>query len=437
MHVRSIFYLCSCNYRNQCQHSFLTKASAKAEACFLITSNILVRLKPVVRTLRTINLLVRGEAIALNKILVSAGATLSALGLIAAAPADASTLSFDFQLETSTNVELSPLLAGQTFAGMTLPDSIAVTTDEVTGSFITLDNLEQVTDGDIELNYDFISHTLNDSYVATLESVLTGFGLTVEQTLQSVDDLFTITQFDGGGILTSESIDLADDPNNPSPFDISYDSETNAVVIDGYSNEVATSCFRADCDVTATVSYGVGLVINEFVTFTDDLLANPNINLSDETADAIRDLQRSVSFIQFLIPSLEAINLATVTSTVSADTEFVAANPEGSADDVSVDLTSGALTVTATTDGQQEELFSIQYPEEPESTVAENRPAVEPATAQPVVTVMPTAPSPIIASVSATETNNAQDVPEPSIILGFLGTAAWMAKRSRKQTADR
>ena len=274
-------------------------------------------------TLRDTSLLVRGEAIALNKILVSAGATLSAVGVIAAAPADASTLSFDFQLETSADVELSPFLAGRTLAGITLPDSINVTADEVTGSFIALDDLAQVTDGDIELDYDFISNALDDSYVATLESLLADFGLTIEQTLQSIDDIFTVTQFSGNGMLTSESFDLVGDPNNPSPFNVTYNSQANAVVIDGYSNKVAASCFWADCGVTATVSYGVSLVIGEFVSFTGDLLANPNITLSAEATDAISGLQRSALFIQRLAPSLEAINLATVTATVSANTESV------------------------------------------------------------------------------------------------------------------
>lgn len=427
-------------------------------------------------TLRKISLLVRGEAIVLNKILVSAGATLSAVGLIAAAPADASTLSFDFQLEASADVELSPLFAGRTLAGITLPDSINVTADEVTGSFVALDDLAQVTDGDIELNYDFISGALDDSYVAVLESILADFGLTVDQTLQSFDDLFNVTQFNGSGILTSESFDVAGDPNNPSPFDINYDNQTNTVVIDGYSNKVATSCFWADCGITATVSYGVSLVIGEFVTFTGDLLANPNISLSDEAVDAISGLQRVASLIQMVAPSLDAINVATVTATISADTEFVAENPNGSADDVSVDVTGGALTVTATTDGQSEELLSMQYPEGAESTAAEKlseptgtlltavetqlpgasltttskasimpqlsmdaeadviKPAVVEAPSSGGAVVL-TAPSPIIASVSKTDDNEAQDVPEPSIVLGFLGTAAWMAKRSRSRRA--
>ncbi len=132
-------------------------------------------------------------------------------------------------------------------------------------------------------------------------------------------------------------------------------------------------------------------------------------------------------------------------------------------------VTGGALTVTATTDGEQEELFSIQYPEEPAS--AESWPVVEPTVAPTVkipppgasLTITSAAPimpqltmdsetdvkpvtreasssggtiaiataSPIV--VNVVDTDDAQDVPEPSIILGFLGTAAWMVKQNRKQ----
>ncbi|ESA36421.1 hypothetical protein N836_00675 [Leptolyngbya sp. Heron Island J] len=375
----------------------------------------------------------------MNKLLISAGATLSAAGLLVAAPAAASTLSFDFQLNSSTEVELSSFLAGRTFSNATVPNSLNATANDVTGSFIVLDDLTQVSDGDIELDDDFIDNLLDGSYMATVESILVEeLGLTLDQTLESVDDLFTITEFSGGGVLTSEAIEVVGNPNNPSQFDITYDSETNTITVDGYSNKVATSCFWADCGITADVTYGFGLVIDEFISFTDDLLANPNIALGDETTEIIIGLQRSAAFIQWLAPSLEAITLATVTSTIAANTQFVAADPNGSIDDVSAEVTGGTLTVLATTDGQEEELFVAQYGEEIDTHTTEGLVTVAQLetvkSTPPQASLSVTSKTPVtIAQAFKSSDKEAEAVPEPSIVVGFLGLAVWMAKRSRKQ----
>ncbi|MEM8614189.1 MAG: hypothetical protein AAGF93_19365, partial [Cyanobacteria bacterium P01_H01_bin.105] len=185
----------------------------------------------------------------MNKTILSAGVALSAIGLVAGTPVQASTLSFNFELDTSAEVELSSLFAGRTLGDITLPDSIDVMAEDVTGSFTVLDDLAQVTDGDIELNYNFLNGALS-SYEATLDSLLSSFGFTSEQALQSVDNLFAVTQFSGNGVLTSDSFDVAGNPNNPSPFNLTYNNQTNSVVIDGYSKKVAASCLSANCDIT-------------------------------------------------------------------------------------------------------------------------------------------------------------------------------------------
>ena len=366
----------------------------------------------------------------MNKLLIFAGATLSAAGLFAAPPAAASTLSFDFQLNSSTEVELNSLfLAGRTFGDITVPDSLNATASDVTGSFVVIDDLSQVSDGDIELDDDFLESLLDGSYLATVESILVEeLGLTLDETLESADDLFTITEFSGSGVLTSDAIEVVGDPNNPSQFDINYNSDTNSITVDGYSNKVATSCLFADCGITADVTYGFGLVIDEFVSFTDDLLANPNIALGDETIETIVGLQSLASLLQLAAPSLEVITLATATSTISANTQFVAADPNGSIDDVSAEVTGGTVTVVATTDGQEEEIFVAQYGEEIDSVIQ----MVESTPPQASPTVTPKTPVAIAQAVKTSE-KEAEAVPEPSIVVGFLGLAAWMAKRSRKQ----
>ncbi|NEZ57555.1 PEP-CTERM sorting domain-containing protein [Leptolyngbyaceae cyanobacterium CCMR0081] len=389
------------------------------------------------------NLLLRGDVSTLNKIIITAGATLSAIGLIAGAPAHASTLSFNFQLDTSADVGVSPFLAGLTWAGVTLPDSFNIDADDVTGSFIVLDDPDQFTDGEIELGYDFIGAALGNSYEATLDSLLGDFELTSEQALQSIDDLFTITQFTGKGILKSESFDVAGNPKNPSPFNITYDNQANSVLINGYSEKVASSCLLADCSLTGNVSYGIGVVLSELVTVTGDLLANSAIEFSEDTSNAIRGLRQAALLVQQINPSLETLSLATVNTTFAANTEFLSFNPNGSADDISFDVTGGTLSARATTDGQEEQLFTRAYATEEEATkeevtATENWTATK-STSTATLTGVTSSPTTSVSSstpqlLATVDDSDVQDVPEPSIVLGFLGTAAWMAKRNRRKT---
>ena len=385
-----------------------------------------------------ISLPVRGETITLSKLLISTGAALSAVGLIATVPASATTLSFGFQTDTSAEILVNPSLTELNLDGITIPETVDVSTTGVSGNFTVLDDITQVTDGEIELGYELFGSLLSDSYEATLDAWLTSLNLTPEQALETADTLFTVTQFSGSGILTSNSFDVAGDPNNPSPFNVSYNNQTNTVVIDGYSNKVATTCFWSNCDITANVSYGVGVVINELVTLTDELLNDANIELSAEASNTLQTLQQSASTIKLLNPSLETLELATVLADVSATTEFIRANPPGSAaDQPSAEITSGALTLSTTTDGQQESIYSGQYGETPEPTVtAANWSNLE---ADAIVKTASVAPSlqtslSFVADIQlAADAGDTQDVPEPSIIVGLLG-AALAVKQSRKNS---
>ncbi|MEM9266503.1 MAG: hypothetical protein AAGA46_13345 [Cyanobacteria bacterium P01_F01_bin.13] len=346
----------------------------------------------------------------MNKLLIAAGATLSAISVIAAAPAQAGTLTFGLEVDTSTQVTFGPFLAGRTVGGITLPDSINLVANDVTESFTVLDDPTQVTDGDIELTYDMLNGVLEDSYSAPLQSLLDGFGLTFDQVLQSVDDIFTVTQFSGTGLLTSDSSDLIGNSNNPSPFNITYANETNSVVVDGYAPKVALSCLSATCDITGNVSFSVGLVISEFVTFTSSLLADSSVTLTPEATTALGGLQQSAVLLQQLDPSLEVLDLAAVVSTISATTELLEVNPNDSVTDV-------------------------EDPTVVEETTPEEQPTPEDPTAGGSIT-LETGPI-TFPSDDAGDYNDAQDVPEPSIMLGILATVALFSRQRSKQIATR
>lgn len=355
----------------------------------------------------------------MNKLLVSAGVMASAISFLAV-PAQASTLTFGVDANASLDVNLSPFLAGRTLGGMTLPDSIDVDATNVVGSFTVLDDPAQFTDGDIELNYSLLDDLLGDSYSTALQSLLGSFGLTPSQALQSVDDIFTITQFSGNGLLTSEAPTLVGDPDNPSPFNILYKGGSSSLLLEGYDTEVAESCLSATCQITGNVSFGIGLVLGEFVTLTSGLLANSNISLAPEARSALASLQQTAAVMQAFGPTLD---IAQVVANVSATTELVGANPNGTVEDIGANVTGGLLTAAVTTGGQQQPILS--------KLLADNPPVDPPAVVDTSVADPPV--SPTIPLTTNQGKNTPQDVPEPSILLGLLGTAI-LVKRSHKKT---
>ncbi len=400
----------------------------------------------------------------MNKSLIAIGAALSAIGVISVAPAEAGTLTFDFELDASSQVTFNSGLGGLTLEGVTIPDSLQVTADKVVGSFTVLDDPAQVTDGSLDLGSDFLDDALlSSTYNAMLESLLGDYGLTTSEVVQSVDDLFSISQFTGDGELTSKDFTLV---NDTTAFDITYDDSTNAIAITGYDTDVAESCLSTTCLIDdVNLSFDVNLVLSEFINVTNELLTNSSISLSPETSEAIANLQQMAFFAQFLSPTL---NLATVElESFSAITSFDSSDPTGT--DLDIEVTDGVITATTITGTEEEEIFSESFGSPEDSTqsltvVATPADVVKPTavilpsetspwdSADPVtdpvtVTTKPTAVTntpggsltittsgPIkLADAAAISTSDAQDVPEPSILIGLLGTAV-LVKRGRKQT---
>ena len=301
--------------------------------------------------------------------------TLSTLSLIAVTPAQAGTLTFNFEAftpeEASLEVTFGSFLQGAPLGSVTVPDSLQVTAEAVTGSFTILDDPAQFTDNSIDLDTGFLNDVLlSSTYSTMLESLLGDFGLTSSQVALSADNLFDISEVSGNIDLESKDFTL---PNNPSALNITYNNSANSIEIDGYSPEVVESCLSTTCLFDGNVSFGVNLVLGEFVTLTGDLLANSSVPLTPEASAAIANLQQMATVAQFVFgPTLD---LATVEiENFSLTTNFVSADPTGSAFDA--EITDGSITATATTDTGATEIFSqslasAPVPVEPPAVVTE------------------------------------------------------------------
>ncbi|MEL7507731.1 MAG: PEP-CTERM sorting domain-containing protein [Cyanobacteria bacterium J06554_1] len=377
----------------------------------------------------------------MNKPLISAGVALSAVGLMAVAPAQAGTLTFDFEIDTASTVTFGPLLGGLSLGGfgldgVTVPDSLGVTAEGVAGNFTVLDDSAQFIDGSIDLDYDgLVEDVLSSSYVAMAQAFLGNYGLTASQVVESADALFDVDQFTGGGVLESKDFTLL---GNPSPFNISYDGETNSLAIDGYSTEVAESCLSTTCLLDGNVSFGVSLVLSELVTVTGDLLANSSLSLGQETRAAIANLQQMATIAQLFGPT---VSLSSVTTEFSAITDLASSDPAGS--ELAFEVTDGLVTATATSGTEQAQIFSQSLAPVEKTPVAgelaadaivASTSAIAPGGSL-TVTTGPIARS--TALVTSAGGSDAQDVPEPSILVALLGLAGLVFKRNRKQVVTR
>lgn len=401
----------------------------------------------------------------MNKLLISAGVAFSTIGLMTSAPAQAGTLTFGYEVDSRLQITFNPLLAGNAFSGVTVPSSLWVTADDVTGSFTVLDDPAQFTDGSVVLGDGLLNDALlGSSYESMLDALLGDYGLTSSGVVASVDNLFTIDNFQGGGELVSKDFTLP-----LSPFTISYDDVTNAVIVDGYNTLVAESCLLTTCLLDGSVSYGVSLVLSEFITLTNGLLTNSSIALDSETTAAIANLQQTAALASAF--GVETLELASVSvDYFDAITDPIGADPTGTGLDATV--TDGLIEIGI--NGQEDPIFSQSLSSEVaaaaiststvdaggeastppvvavESTVETTEP---PVATSPITVALPPADEPVIVAstsaggaISVTTSDlaitqsgsvsvsaDAQDVPEPSIILGLLGSAA-LIKRSRKKT---
>ncbi|MEL6937191.1 MAG: PEP-CTERM sorting domain-containing protein [Cyanobacteria bacterium J06607_17] len=377
----------------------------------------------------------------MNKPLISAGVALSAVGLMAVAPAQAGTLTFDFEIDTASTVTFGPLLGGLSLGGfgldgVTVPDSLGVTAEGVAGNFTVLDDSAQFIDGSIDLDYDgLVEDVLSSSYVAMAQAFLGNYGLTASQVVESVDALFDVDQFTGGGVLESKDFTLL---GNPSPFNISYDGETNSLAIDGYSTEVAESCLSTTCLLDGNVSFGVSLVLSELVTVTGDLLANSSLSLGQETRAAIANLQQMATIAQLFGPT---VSLSSVTTEFSAITDLASSDPAGS--ELAFEVTDGLVTATATSGTEQAQIFSQSLAPVEKTPVAgelaadaivASTSAIAPGGSLTVTTGPITRSTALVTSAGGSD---AQDVPEPSILVALLGLAGLVFKRNRKQVVTR
>ncbi len=368
--------------------------------------------------------------------------------MIAAAPVQASTLTLGVERITYTEVTF---LAGP-MGGITLPDSTTVVKN-ATASITVPDNPAWLIDGDIELTYDIINDVLDDySYGNTVQSWPSGWGFISDQLIQYDNDSVIIRELSGTGWLTPDSPNL-----NRSPFDFTYQNETNSIFVDGYVPEVALSCLSVGCDIIVEAESIISLDFDGLLAVLDNLLVNPDVSPTPDFVNFLSNLQQTAAALQLLDSSFElypflGVDFDAVDVRISAAAELSVANSNSSTVDADV---TGAATATST---EPEQLFSTAYVEEstPEAeSIADSSITLGsgPINLLPSANISPEFPLGEITlepglitslnssvsedSYSENDDNNAQDVPEPSMVIGFLGTAALFARQRSKQTATR
>jgi hypothetical protein len=351
-----------------------------------------------------------------QRTLIMTGATLLTVGSVAVAPASAGTLTYDVSASALAEITINPFLAGKTVGTYAIPGSLSVAANDLQFMVTVLDDPAQYADGEITLDYALASSLLDDAYKVVVSSYLAGFGFTPATAITEVDDIFDLTNWLGGGTLKKGTTETA--------FTIDYSPSTNALSVKNYDPAVVGSCTMGSCEIDATVSFGVAVIISEFLEFSTGFLADYGTELSPETVKAIITINQNLALAQAL--GLSSLTLAEIEATLEALTTVVATNPTGT--DVGGIVKSGVVTATNKdtqelllvvdlADHTDSSLYSSTYEEE--SSYSSNSSAVPSNTTVPVSTTL----------TSYSPEQTPASVPEPGLVLGFLGVGAWMAKR--------
>ena len=347
-----------------------------------------------------------------RSMLMTAGTALVAVGVVAAAPAKAGTFTYSVSGSASADVEINDIFAGQTLGGFVVPGNASLEVNDFSAIVTLLDDPAQFLDGDITLDYGLVSSWLDDSYETIINSYFAGFGITPTQALEVADDIFDITNF-------STTVAIFGDASATTSFDISYDNGANAFSITGYDLSVVEACVVSTCDFSVAVDYGIELNVGEFLDFSTTLLDSQV--LPENFATGLTQVRNGLALAQIF--GLNSLELASISADLDITTTLVGADANGTEADIALVVSDG--TVVGSIDGEP---ILTQSLDEAVSLLPE---IVDVVDAEIPIAQLPTVPETIVSN--NVETNDApQSVPEPGLLLGLLGTGAWMTKRITK-----
>lgn len=170
--------------------------------------------------------------------IATTGGALLALGTVGTISATAGTITFDYQAQVSGNATVNPVAAlyAEIYLGLdsgSIPTSLDFS-KVFTGSFTTLDDPAQFTDGDITLDASNLSNLL---------------GIQIPDVSGSALDNILSIDFGGSGTLTSGV--------GSTNFNFNYVSPLKAIVINDFNPNVVGGCLVGLCTATGTGSLNI------------------------------------------------------------------------------------------------------------------------------------------------------------------------------------
>jgi len=192
----------------------------------------------------------------------------------------ASTITFDFGGNISANVNFNPVVVGfvEDYFQVDLPTAWTITDEPFTGTFTPPSDPAQYEDGDLIIDFplvaDILSINPDDSFLDVLgdleitfpsdiAGVLDTLGITdVNSAVEFADKLFDF-ELDGSGTLTN-GVGTTD-------FDIGYAGAINSIIIDEFDPNIIAGSLTGQSAITAQGTFGVELVLSEFVQVTNTL----------------------------------------------------------------------------------------------------------------------------------------------------------------------
>ena len=208
----------------------------------------------------------------------------------------ASPITFDFAGNFSADVNFNPVVVGfvEDYFQVDLPTTLTITDKPFTGRFTPPTDPAQYADGDLNIDFPLLADILGINPENSFLDILVSVGITVPSALAEgfntleITDVTSAVEFadklldfdlEGSGTLTNGG--------GTTGFDIGYSDGTNSI-IDGFDPSIVPDSLTGQSTIAAQGTFGVNLVLSEFVQLTNILGIDLPSNVDSFLANAPR-----------------------------------------------------------------------------------------------------------------------------------------------------
>ncbi|MEG3882371.1 hypothetical protein QT972_33990 [Microcoleus sp. herbarium7] len=190
------------------------------------------------------------------------------------------TIRFDFAGNISANVNFNPVVVGfvEDYFQVDLPTALTITDEPFTGTITPPNDPAQYADGDLVIDFPLVADILGINPDDSFVDVLGSLGITVPSDATGIFDTLGITDVNSAVEFTDKLFNFELDGSGTfttgvgtTDFVFGYANGINSLIIDGFDPNIVAGGLTGQSTIAAQGTFGVDLVLSEFVEVTNTL----------------------------------------------------------------------------------------------------------------------------------------------------------------------